>query len=453
MPYGTDNAPELIDEVLAKCETLGVAFVNLQFTDIIGILKSVTIPIEQFEDAIKGGKWFDGSSVEGFARIAESDMYLKPDLSTFAIVPWTSGKQLTARAICNVFTPDGQEFEGDPRYVLRKAMQIAHKMGYLFNTGPELEFFLFKRNADGTPSTEVHDAGGYFDLSTDLGEEVRNDMTLALNAFGIEVETAHHEVAPGQHEIDFKFSNALTTADNALTLKYAFKMVAQQHNLYATFMPKPLFGVNGSGMHTHQSLFTANGESNTFADGNDAYGLSKTAKHYIAGILTHARAMSAILSPTVNSYKRLVPGYEAPVYIAWARINRSALVRIPQVTPGRPKAIRLELRCPDPTTNPYLAFAVMLHAGLDGIKNELALPDPVEENLYHMGEEGRRERNIASLPGSLAEALDVMDADPLIRTALGDHIYDHLLEARRQEYDEYRIQISEWERQRYLPIF
>ncbi len=453
MPYGTENAPKLIDEVLAKCEQEKVAFVNLQFTDIIGILKSVTIPISQFEDAIRDGKWFDGSSVEGFARIAESDMYLKPDLTTFALVPWTSGKQLTARAICNVFTPDGKEFEGDPRYVLRRAMQIADKAGYLFNTGPELEFFLFKRNADGSPSTEVHDAGGYFDLSTDLGEEVRNDMTLALNAFGIEVETAHHEVAPGQHEIDFKYSDALHTADNALTLKYAFKMVAQQHGLYASFMPKPLFGVNGSGMHTHQSLFTTDGETNTFADPHDAYGLSKTAKHYIAGILKHAQAMSAILSPTVNSYKRLVPGYEAPVYIAWARINRSALVRIPQVTPGRPKAIRLELRCPDPATNPYLAFTVMLHAGLDGINNQLALPDPVEENLYHMGVEGRRERRIDSLPGSLAEALDVMETDPLIRTALGDHIYDHLLAARRQEYDEYRIQISEWERQRYLPIF
>ncbi|PZS04807.1 MAG: glutamine synthetase, partial [Candidatus Chloroheliales bacterium] len=429
------------------------AFVNLQFTDIIGILKSVTIPLEQFEDAIRDGKWFDGSSVEGFARIAESDMYLKPDLSTFAIVPWTSGRQLTARAICNVFTPDGNEFEGDPRYVLRKAMQEADRLGYTFNTGPELEFFLFKRNPDGTATTEVHDAGAYFDLSTDLGEEVRNDMTLALNAFGVEVETAHHEVAPGQHEIDFKYSDALRTADNALTLKYAFKMVAQQHGLYATFMPKPLFGVNGSGMHTHQSLFTRDGETNTFADGDDAYGLSETARHYIAGILKHARAMSAILSPTVNSYKRLVPGYEAPVYIAWARINRSALVRIPQVTPGRPKAIRLELRCPDPTCNPYLAFAVMLHAGLDGIKNELALPDPVEENLYHMGEEGRRERRIDSLPGSLSEALDVMESDPLIRTALGNHVYDHLLDARRQEYDEYRIQITDWERQRYLPIF
>ncbi len=453
MPYGTDNDPRLIEQVLATCKEQGVAFINLQFTDIMGIAKSVTIPIHQFEDAIHDGKWFDGSSIEGFTRIFESDMYLKPDLTTFALVPWAAGGQVTARAICNVFTPDGVEFAGDPRYVLRQAMNEAEKLGYIFNTGPELEFFLFKRNADGTISTDTHDAGGYFDFSTDLGEEVRNDMTTALEKFGIEVETAHHEVAPGQHEIDFKYADALKTADNATTFKYTLKAIAAKHGLYASFMPKPLFGVNGSGMHTHQSLFTLDGATNAFADEKDgSYGLSQLAKHYIAGLLKHARAIAAVVAPTVNSYKRLVPGYEAPVYICWARQNRSALIRIPRVVPGRPKAIRLELRFPDPSCNPYLAFAVMLHAGLDGIKNQLEIPDPVEENLYHMGEDARRDRNIATLPGSLAEAIEAMEADPLVRTALGDHIYDNFVQSRKQEYDEYRIHVTQWELDRYLSI-
>ena len=438
--------------ILAHAREEGVSFINLQFCDMLGVVKSVTIPLSQFEDAIDFGKWFDGSSIEGFARIAESDMFLLPDLTTFRVIPWDTvpGKR-HARVICNVFLPDGTPFVGDPRGALQRMVQKAREMGYEFNTGPELEFFLFRSNESGKIEPLPHDQGGYFDLSTDLAMDVRADMTNALEAMGIEVETSHHEVAQGQHEIDFKYADAVSTADNAVTFRYTLKAVAQRHGLHCTFMPKPLFGVNGSGMHTHMSLFK-DGE-NAFYDANDPYGLSELARHFIAGILAHAKGMIAILAPTVNSYKRLVPGYEAPVYISWARNNRSALVRIPRINPRQPKATRIELRCPDPTTNPYLAFAVMLAAGLDGIERKLALSAPVEEDLYHMGLDERTERQVDALPGSLGEAIAHLKRDSVVREALGDHLYTRFIEAKTQEWDEYRMQVSEWEHQRYLAIF
>ncbi len=445
--------PTSATEANAICTEHGVRFINLQFTDILGVVKSVTIPVSQLEDAIDHGKWFDGSSIEGFVRIAESDMILRPDLSTFRIVPWERSEGHTmARIICWVQTPDGEPFAGDPRGTLGRLMDEARALGYTFNTGPELEFFLFKSpNGSGKLEALPHDGGGYFDLTTDQASEIRKDMVNALEEMGIEVETSHHEVAVGQHEIDFKYSDALNTADNAVTFRYTLKAVAQRHGLHCTFMPKPLFGVNGSGMHTHMSLFT--GKENAFVDESDLYGLSQTARFFIGGILEHAKAMSAVLAPTVNSYKRLVPGYEAPVYISWARQNRSALVRVPRISRGQLKGTRVELRCPDPSSNPYLAFAVMLKAGLDGIKHQITPPQPVEENIYHMEESERQRRNLTSLPGSLGEALAEMRADPLIREALGDHIYERFLEAKQQEWDEFRMQVTPWEIERYLPIF
>ncbi len=382
---GVGDRAELAVQVLEQASREGVKFVNLQFTDVIGVVKSVTIPVEQFRDTIDHGKWFDGSSIEGFARIAESDMYLMPDLSTFAVIPWERGENTTARLICWVYNPNGELFPGDPRAVLYKVLREAEEMGFKYNTGPELEFFLFKPDEEGKIRPLPHDRGGYFDLSTDLASHVRKDMVNALMAMGINVETSHHEVAEGQHEIDFQYDDALRTADNAVTFKYTLKAVAQSYNLHATFMPKPIFGINGSGMHTHQSLALIDNGNNAFVDTGDEYGLSKVAKHFIAGQLAHARGMSAILAPIVNSYKRLVPGYEAPVYISWARVNRSALIRVPRITPGQLKATRIELRCPDPACNPYLAFAVMLKAGLDGIKRKLPLPEPVEENSLKSG--------------------------------------------------------------------
>jgi glutamine synthetase len=333
-------------------------------------------------------------------------------------------------------------------------MQEAEDMGFIYNTGPELEFFLFKRDDNGAIiPPQPHDTGGYFDLSADLGIEIRDQMSRALAAFGIEVEASHHEVAVGQHEIDFKYSNALRTADNAVTFRIVLKAIAQQNGLYATFMPKPIAGINGSGMHTHQSLIYKDSGRNAFVDPDDEYGLSEVAKHFIAGQMAHARGMCAVIAPLVNSYKRLVPGYEAPVYISWARINRSALIRVPEVNPGRLETTRLEFRSPDPSCNPYLAFAVMLKAGLDGIKRKLPVPEPVEEDVYHLGEVDMRERQLTTLPGSLAEALDELEKDEVIKEALGSHIYERFMEAKRQEWDEYRIQVTPWELERYLPIF
>jgi glutamine synthetase len=445
---------------LKLAEEKNLGFVSLQFTDIVGQVKSVQVPMHQLEEAVEHGKWFDGSSIEGFARIAESDMFLVPDLSTFSPIPWEPGigpdgaKSPTgaARVICDVFTPNGDPFPGDPRWVLRRQMDRARKLGYVLNTGPELEFFLLRRG-ENEVETLPHDAAGYFDLSEDLGTEVRKEMMNDLEAFGIKVETAHHEVATGQHEIDFEYADALRTADNAVTFKTTLKAVAARQGLYATFMPKPFFGMNGNGMHTHQSLWDIKKSRNAFSDEKDPYGLSATARSYIAGTLEHARGMIAVLAPLVNSYKRLVPGYEAPVYIGWARINRSALVRIPQISKGQMNSTRIELRCPDPSSNPYLAFAVMLAAGLDGIQRKLSPPDPVEENLYHLDAAKLASRKIQQLPGTLREAVDELRADPVIAEALGEHVFERFVEAKSEEWDEYRMQVSAWEVERYLEAF
>src|SRR6266571_4755234 len=445
---------------LKLAEDRNLRFVSLQFTDIVGQVKSVQVPMHQLEEAVEHGKWFDGSSIEGFARIAESDMFLVPDLDTFAEIPWepgldaggTPGPTGAARVICDVFTPHGEPFPGDPRWVLRRQLEKAKKLGYVFNTGPELEFFLLKRS-DEEVEAPPHDAAGYFDLSSDLGTEVRKEMMNDLEAFGIKVETAHHEVATGQHEIDFEYADALRTADNAVTFKTTLKAVAARRGLYATFMPKPFFGINGSGMHTHQSLWDIKKGRNAFADASDAYGLSSVARSYIAGVLEHARGMIAVLAPLVNSYKRLVPGYEAPVYIGWARINRSALVRIPQISKGQLDSTRIELRCPDPSSNPYLAFACMLAAGLDGVERKLTPPDPVEENLYHLDAAKLESRRIRQLPGTLRDALEELKADAVIREALGEHIFERFVEAKSEEWDEYRMQVSGWELDRYLEAF
>ncbi|HZV12661.1 MAG TPA: glutamine synthetase family protein, partial [Candidatus Kapabacteria bacterium] len=369
-------------EILALAAENNVEFVNFQFTDMLGIVKGVTQPVAELADSIEHGVWFDGSSIEGFTRIFESDMYLKADLNTWAIIPWTKGTRgCTARLICDVYMPDGKPFEGDPRYILKKQVERAKKAGYKFNTGPELEFFLFKKE-NGHLMPLPHDTAGYFDMTTDLAHEIRQNMTHAMQEFGIHVEALHHEVAVGQHEIDFRYGDAVTCADNAVTMKYVLKAIANQHGLHATFMPKPIAGINGSGMHVHQSLFTPDGKKNLFFDPKDNYHISQLAKHYIAGQMKHIQAMNAIMNPTINSYKRLVVGYEAPVYVAWGQRNRSALVRIPRYTPGRDKAVRAELRCPDPSANPYLAFAVMLAAGLDGIDKKMKVPNPVEENIF-----------------------------------------------------------------------
>ena len=446
-----DVQPDVLQRVKETIERENIKFINLQFTDIIGMVKSVTIPVSQFDDCVEHGKWFDGSSIEGFARIAESDMLLVPDLETFRVIPWERGENAGARIICWVREPNGSEFPGDPRAALKRVVEEAKALGYDFMTGPELEFFLFKLS--DLEKTEVlpHDKGGYFDLTTDLAYDVRKDMVNALEDIGIKVETSHHEVAPGQHEIDFQYDAAIPTADAAVTLKYTLKAIAERHGLHCTFMPKPIYGVNGSGMHTHQSLFK-DGE-NAFADPSDTYGLSKIAKHFIAGQLAHARAMIAVLAPTVNSYKRLVPGYEAPVYLSWARVNRSALIRVPKVSKGQLKATRVELRCPDPSANPYLAFAVMLKAGLDGIKRELEPPDPVEENLYLFDEHMLAKHGVGTLPGSLAEAIEELKKDEVIQDALGEHIYERFIEAKQIEWEEYSKYVTKWEIDRYLPIY
>jgi glutamine synthetase len=451
-PYEAVQGTELIEGAKAK----GIRFVQLQFTDIMGVVKAVTIPIHQLEGSVRHGTWFDGSSVEGFTRIAESDQYLMPDMRTFSEIPWLkgTGPRGTARVICDVYTPRGEAFAGDPRYVLRRQVERARKLGYMVNMGPELEFFLFRRGEDGGIEPLPHDQAGYFDFSTDLASDIREDMVDALEAFGIRVEAAHHEVAAGQHEIDFEYADALQTADNAITFKFTLKAIAQQHGLYATFMPKPIHGINGSGMHTHQSLFSIEQERNSFADADASYGLSSVAKSYAAGILTHARGMIAVLAPLVNSYKRLVPGYEAPTYLTWGRTNRSALIRVPMVSPGKSvEGTRLEVRCPDPSSNTYLAFAAMIAAGLDGVEKGLTLGEPVEESLFEMDAAQIAAKGIKELPGTLGEALDELAKDDVIREALGDHVFDHFVAAKREEWDEYRTQVSDWEVEKYLEQF
>jgi glutamine synthetase len=427
----------------------GIDFVSMQFTDIVGVVKSVTVPVQELDVVLENGQWFDGSSVLGFARIAESDMYLVPDLDTYSVVPWTSNGSRTGRIICDVYTPKGRPFEGDPRYVLKKALHEASAMGFRFNAGPEPEFFLFESDDGGHAVPKPQDQGSYFDLSTDRGGDVRNEMSMALAAFGIQVEASHHEVASGQHEIDFRYTDALRAADNVVTFKATLKEVARRHGLHATFMPKPIAGINGSGMHVHQSLVHEDSDVNAFADASAEHGLSDLALSFVAGQLAHARGMAAVLAPLVNSYKRLVPGFEAPVYVSWGQTNRSALIRVPQIQPGRLESTRLELRCPDPSCNPYLAFAVMLRAGLDGIQRNLEAPPISNQDLYEDLSEG----NLETLPGSLGQALQELQRDELVCETLGPHILDRYVEAKATEWRDYISHVSNWELERYLPIY
>ncbi|WP_338819771.1 Glutamine synthetase [Moorella thermoacetica] len=436
------------EDVLQMVEEMNVRFIRLQFTDIFGVLKNVAITPAELEKALDGELMFDGSSIHGFVRIEESDMYLRPDPSTFAIFPWRPMDGAVARLICDVYNPDGTPFAGCPRGVLKRVLAEAEAMGYTMYAGPEAEFFLF--HTDGQkPTLVTHDQAGYFDLSpVDLGEDARRDMVLSLEAMGFEVEASHHEVAPGQHEIDFKYDNALATADKIATFKFVVRTIAQRHGLHATFMPKPVAGINGSGMHTHQSLFKEG--QNAFYDPDEPLQLSKVAYYYIGGLMHHARALAAITNPTVNSYKRLVPGFEAPVYIAWSPRNRSPLIRVPA---KRGASTRIELRNPDPSCNPYLALAVMLKAGLDGIKKQIQPPAPTERNIYEMTPAERRDLGIGSLPGDLKDALAELSRDEVIREALGDHIYQHFVEAKEKEWEQYRIQVHQWEIDHYLTLF
>ena len=439
-------------KILDQLNKDGVKFIQLQFTDILGIVKSLTKPVSQITDSLKNGTWFDGSSIEGFARIAESDMFLKPDLATYAVIPWLNSEDgNTARFICDVYNADGTPFEGDPRYILKKAIADAQELGFIFNTGPELEFFLFKKD-NGKIYPLPQDRGGYFDLTTDQAYDIRREMTVALEKFGIEVETSHHEVGLGQHEIDFKYNEALKTADSAVTLRFVLKAIAQKYGLHATFMPKPIYGMAGSGMHVHQSLFDKNG-TNIFFDENDKYKLSQTAYSFIAGQLKHIKEMSALLSPTVNSYKRLISGYEAPVYVSWASTNRSALIRIPKFSEGKSAATRVELRCPDPSCNIYLAFAVMLKSGLAGIKNNLKPAPSVEEDIYHLDESKLNELKIDKLPQSLQQALAAMKSSQLVKETLGEPTFSRYLDAKTKEWEDYRQDVSQWEIDHYLEIY
>lgn len=437
------------DDILRMAEEKEVEFIRLQFVDILGIIKNVAITIEQLPEALDGKIMFDGSSIEGFTRIHESDMYLKPDYDTFVVFPWETSGGHTARMMCDIYTPQGEPFVGCPRSTLKKVMAEAEEMGYEMFAGPEPEFFLFEKDKEGNPTTKTHDKGGYFDLSpVDLGGDARRDTVLALKKMGFEVEAAHHEVAPGQHEIDFKYTDVLRTADNIATFKFVTKIIAMQHGLHATFMPKPIYGESGSGMHVHQSLYR-NGE-NAFYDAEDEFGLSEIAYYYIGGLLKHAKATAAILNPTINSYKRLVPGYEAPVYISWSTQNRSALVRVPS---ARGNATRLELRNPDPAANPYLATAVMLKAGLDGIKNKIDPGEQTTDNIYEMSYQQRKSRGITSLPSTIMEAVGYLKEDELIKETLGEHIFNHIIEAKKIEWSVYKKQVHAWEIDQYLTTY
>ena len=437
------------EDVLREAQEKGVKFIRLQFTDILGVLKNVAITVEQLEKALEGELMFDGSSIEGFVRIEESDMYLLPDPNTFMVFPWRPRDGAVARLICDVYTHEGKPFSGDPRGALKRVLAEAADMGFTLNVGPELEFFLFHTDSEGRATTITHDKAGYFDLTpVDLGENARRDMVLALEQMGFEIEASHHEVAPGQHEIDFKYSDALDIADKIVTFRFAVRTVAQQHGLHATFMPKPIFGIAGSGMHANQSLFR-NGK-NVFYDPDDPMQLSEEAFQYIAGLMEHARSFTAITNPTVNSYKRFVPGYEAPCYIAWSAHNRSPLIRIPA---KRGYSTRLELRSPDPSCNPYLALAVQLKAGLDGIKRKLTPPPAVDLNIYDMSAEKRKELGIESLPLSLDEALEELEKSEVMRAALGDHIMDRFVAAKTKECDGYRTTVHQWELEQYLETY
>jgi len=434
--------------ILNKARELNIKFIRLRFTDILGMPKNVEIPVRELEKALNGEIMFDGSSIQGFVRVEESDMYLKPDYSTFSVNPWEEEKDV-ARIICDIYNPDGSPFNGCPRYNLKKVLKEVKELGYSTNFGPEMEFFLFFRDQEGKATTKTHDQGGYFDLlPVDLGEEARRDMVIALEKLGFEIEAAHHEVAPGQHEIDFRYCDALTAADRIMTLKLTSKTIALKHDLHVTFMPKPIFGINGSGMHTHISLFK-NG-NNIFYDPNAKYQLSKEALYFIGGLLKHAKGFTALTNPLVNSYKRLTPGYEAPVYIAWSERNRSPLIRVPA---ARGVGTRAELRSPDPSCNPYLSFAVMIKAGIDGIKNKIDPGKPVSQNIYTMSKEEIKSLGIENLPSTLKEALLELDKDEVIKSALTTHILENYVDAKREEWESYRMQVHQWELDKYLTIY
>ncbi|MEM2266016.1 MAG: glutamine synthetase [Hadesarchaea archaeon] len=436
-------------EVVEKAKEAGVKFIQMQFMDILGTVKNITLPIERLERALSEGVFFDGSSVLGYATVEESDMRLVPDPKTFTILPWTDGNLKTACMVCDVYDHKNNRFEGDPRYALQRLMERARKEGFVFNTAPEYEFFLLQVDERGRPLPQPSDFGGYFDLMRDRGDEIRKEIVLHLNRMGFEVEASHHEVAPGQHEIDLRYADALTSADRVMMMKYTTKVIAHKHGLFASFMPKPLYGVNGSGMHTHMSLMSPDGTKNFFYDPKGKYQLSELALYFIGGLLKYAREMCAILASSVNSYKRLVPGYEAPVYISWANRNRSAYIRVPS---GRELRTRIELRCPDPAGNPYLQFSVMLAAGLKGIEEKVYPPEPVERNIFKMTPQEKREFQIEPLPSSLGEALECMERSKLVREAIGDHLFEHFLYIKTQEWEIYRSQVTDWEIQNLLPI-
>ena len=437
------------EEILKICKEENVKFLRLQFSDIFGVNKNVEVPESQYEKALNGEILFDGSSIEGFARIEESDMLLNPDLSTFRIFPWRNNEGKIARLICDIMNPDGTPFEGCPRQTLKRVCKKADEMGFSMQAGPEAEFFLFLYDEEGKPTRETHDSAGYFDLAPlDLGEDARRDIVNVLNFLGFEVEAAHHEVARGQHEIDFKHASAIETADNVATFKFVVRKIAQKYNLHATFMPKPVFGINGSGMHVHQSLFQ--GEENVFFDPDSEDGLSEIAKYYIGGILKHAKAFVAITNPLINSYKRLVPGYEAPVNIAWSERNRSPLVRVPA---KRGKSTRIEVRVPDPSANPYLALAVMLAAGLDGIENKITPPPAVNKNIFAMSQREKRRLKIEELPANLSEAIQNLEKSKLLRETLGEHIFHHFINAKKMEWGDYISQVHQWELDRYFAYY
>ena len=436
------------EEVLKIVKTQDVKFIRLWFTDILGQVKSFAITDNELEGALENGMGFDGSSITGYQAIEESDMIARPDPATFRILPWRPQEKKVARMICDILTPDRKPYEGDPRYVLKRALERMKKMGFdHYYIGPELEYFYFKNDQ----VTEILDKGGYFDLTTlDVASDLRRDTILSLEAMGIPIEYSHHEVGPSQHEIDMRYTDALDMSDHVITYRVVVKEIAQKHGVYATFMPKPLFGENGSGMHTHQSLFR--GDKNAFFSRGDKYNLSDTAKKFIAGQLRHAREMSAVFAQWINSYKRLVPGYEAPVYIAWSMRNRSALIRVPVYHPGKEKATRAELRCPDPACNPYLTFAVILNAGLDGIEKNYKLPEPMEKNLYHLSSVERKELGIESLPDSLGEAVLLAEESKLVRQALGEHVFTRFIELKKKEWEDYRIQLTRYELDKLLPV-
>jgi len=438
-------------KVLEQVKQDNIKFITLQFTDLLGVIKEVIMPVEELEDALADGVWFDGSSIEGFARIQESDLFLKPDTTTYAVVPWLAQDGVTARFICDIYRADGKPFEGDPRFILRQAAAEAAKQGFEYNVGPEPEFYLFR--VSGDKRTTPIDYSSYFDLSSHEGYKVIKKIVAALENFAINVEASHHEVGLGQYEIDFRYGNCLDIADKVLTLKYCAKKIAQMHNLHATFMAKPEMGKPGSGMHVHQSLFDVKSKANAFYDKDHKYNLSKIAFNFIAGQIKHIDAMCAILCPTVNSYKRLVSGFEAPVYVTWAGMNRSALVRVPKWFKAKPQAARIELRCPDPTCNPYLAFAVMLKAGLDGIKNNLQPPEPVEENIYELDSESLLQKNIDLLPTSLAEAMDALKEDKVLQETLGKHLFERYIDVKTKEWSEFKKQVTSWEIETYLDTF